>query len=780
MIFGAMVAMAEPPGGVKKLPTGGGSELTTGLYYITANTEIKGSSAQCGLKVKSGQTAAIYIPKGVTLTVTGGDGIGRTGGGAGIGVPKDATLVVVGGGTLKATGGNARQGGFGSAAKASQSLDDHNGNVHNNHYEYYEDILGWEVENIKLVIGDGGAGGDGTGGAGAGIGGSGGDGGTGGGAGAGFSRTGFSSIVSGNNGNAGIAGSKGSEGGTLYALTDVTVDAKSGSAGKGGGGGSYSSLQCTWSMTYYYVAYGSGGGGGGGGGGAAQDIGGGGAGGGGGGGGGTGSCTWYGNDDDWPIRYDHSGRGGGGGKSTTDANNGSEGGCQKGGTITFHGTTWSGDKCIGSYGSNSSKGAYGSGGSGGSAGATPDAGNVYRSPGATVNKNEGTFKDETVVTHESIKYTVKFSDPNGVLINTPANETTYLGRPYPQVKPSTTKNIGLVLDGWFTAATGGTKVYDGMGKPLLSSYEHYEGDLTLYPQTKKAENVPCGVYVNGLEVGKPGVTLPAGCVYEDGIVHINGNGPYTLSGANVLGQVAFRVEGANEVSLVLDGLTLRNERAGFGGLIDIASSTNVTISVTAGKTTTLEASGDSVAAIHCPTGTSVKIEGKRSDGDRKIKVYNDWAVADAPFALGCDYGLKGTTVDLSLRSGPGAATIGGIRGEPCGNITLVNCDLNCIPNSGTKADRVHEIGDGLLGAKDNLNLGGHVDIVGIVGMLCPLRSGTSDVNALTIARPRPHDVYGVPLMPAWWGDWIIFVRPGVLEWATSTTIVIPRSGQSVR
>ena len=52
----------------------------------------------------------LYVKKGATLTVKGGDGRGTESGGAGIRVDSGSTLIVTGGGTLNVTGGNAGNG----------------------------------------------------------------------------------------------------------------------------------------------------------------------------------------------------------------------------------------------------------------------------------------------------------------------------------------------------------------------------------------------------------------------------------------------------------------------------------------------------------------------------------------------------------------------------------------------------------------------------------------------------------------------------------------------
>ena len=101
--------------------TTAGTTLANGyMYTVTENVTLTGAAAPSttvaavnGLKVAAGATAVLYIPKGVTLTVTGGNGYYRNPGAAGIEVPSTSTLIIIGGGTLSATGGNAGQAGTG-------------------------------------------------------------------------------------------------------------------------------------------------------------------------------------------------------------------------------------------------------------------------------------------------------------------------------------------------------------------------------------------------------------------------------------------------------------------------------------------------------------------------------------------------------------------------------------------------------------------------------------------------------------------------------------------
>jgi len=135
-----------------------GTAGSTTYYYATGNLNFTNSNAGgSGLTIQG--TVYLYVPEGMTLTCTGADASGLTGGGAGIELTLGNSLYLIGGGTLNANGGNAANGGNGGKgfdAEVNTSTDQY--------------ILG----------GSGGTGGNGGGGAGAGIGTRGGNGGSGG------------------------------------------------------------------------------------------------------------------------------------------------------------------------------------------------------------------------------------------------------------------------------------------------------------------------------------------------------------------------------------------------------------------------------------------------------------------------------------------------------------------------------------------------------------------------------------------------------------------------
>lgn len=127
-----------------------GASLSSGVYYLSENKTFGSANTNNnGLKIVSGATVYIYIPKDVTLTaIGGGTNTVRTAGGyAGILLPSSSKLILLGEGAVVATGGRAGNGANGSS--------DGSGYVDADNYYYG---------------GSGGAGGAGGGGAGAGIG----------------------------------------------------------------------------------------------------------------------------------------------------------------------------------------------------------------------------------------------------------------------------------------------------------------------------------------------------------------------------------------------------------------------------------------------------------------------------------------------------------------------------------------------------------------------------------------------------------------------------------
>ena len=245
-----------------------GSADATTYYYATGDLSFTNTAAGgSGLTIQG--TVYLYVPEGKTVTCTGANASGLTGGGAGIELTEGNTLYLVGGGTVNATGGKAANGGDG-------------GNGSNAECTYDESILG----------GSGGNGGNGGGGAGAGIGTRGGYGGNGG---AGGQRNGYygqETTQYGVDGNGGFAGGTAGHMGTVNKMGNTTLNAQGGAAGSNGTGGGRGLTASQHPGSNVYMASGGGGGGAGGFGGAASNIGTGGCGGGGGGGGAAGNVAW--------------------------------------------------------------------------------------------------------------------------------------------------------------------------------------------------------------------------------------------------------------------------------------------------------------------------------------------------------------------------------------------------------------------------------------------------------------------------------------------------------
>ena len=225
-----------------------GSAGNTTYYYVTSNLSFTNSTAGgSGLTILG--TVYLYIPTGVTLTCTGANASGLTGGGAGIELTAGNSLYLIGGGTLNANGGNAANGGNGSKGNDAEVT-------------YNESILG----------GSGGTGGNGGGGAGAGIGTRGGNGGSGGSGGQRNGSYGQETTQYGVDGSAGTAGATAGAMGTLYGYQALApwVNVNGGNAGSNGTGGSRGKTASQHPGSNVYMA--SGGGGGGGGGGAAGNV----------------------------------------------------------------------------------------------------------------------------------------------------------------------------------------------------------------------------------------------------------------------------------------------------------------------------------------------------------------------------------------------------------------------------------------------------------------------------------------------------------------------------
>ena len=441
-----------------------GYTMTDGNTYVIQNSVSFSNSTVggSGMTVADGATVVLYVPAGVTLTATGANGSGRTGGGAGIRVPETSTLIITGEGTINATGGNAGNGGNGAnGSKGTRPT-----------YSYVASTYTYKGKGSS---GPGGAGGDGGGGAGAAIGGIGGQGGCGGTGGASRSRSSdtwaayFS--ANGNDGTAGANGSEGSGMGVVYAVGTVVIVPVSGVSGNAGVAGQFAD-------TVQNGPFGCCGGGGGGGGGAGSAsvhlIGCGGASGGGGGGGGSGALVGA-------DRYNNSSGGfsdaqknvyGGGGKGgVKDGESGPEPfsyTCRSGaGTVASPNTSAT---CIG-----------GTGGVGGSAGAEGDTGTLYVSPTANVDVEREKL---SATTHAAAQYTITFDANGGQFSSSDESLTATLGCELPDCIPAPTRR-GYLFDGWRTATD--EEYYGATGTKSISSYPLAD-DIVLYAQWRLDDN----------------------------------------------------------------------------------------------------------------------------------------------------------------------------------------------------------------------------------------------------------------------------------------------------
>ncbi len=295
--------------GSHKGATIGTADATTYYFAMGDCTFTNSNAGGSGLTILG--TVHLFIASGQTITCTGADASGATGGGAGVELTAGNTLCLIGSGKLVATGGNAANGCNGS--KGGDAT-----------YKIAKDVF----DSNGIKSGAGGRGGDGGGGAGAGIGTRGADGGAGGAGGVGKQEF---ADVTGNVGSNGVGGGTAADMGTLYVyqMAEPTIEAHGGSSGTSGSGGaaglnavfrpfaqssviifipapmkkSHDGSSGTSSSGAprrsgdiargeIYSVGGGGGGGAGGFGGAASDIGTGGPGGGGGGGGASGSITY--------------------------------------------------------------------------------------------------------------------------------------------------------------------------------------------------------------------------------------------------------------------------------------------------------------------------------------------------------------------------------------------------------------------------------------------------------------------------------------------------------
>ena len=489
-----------------------GKTLENGKVYVASSATISRlGTTSSALYVADGATAVVYIPKGVTLNVYGGNANGTTSAGAGIKVPATSTLIVTGGGELVATGGNASGGTDGTGGGNGVIIDDND-----------DPMDEWGH------AGAGGNGGNGGGGAGAGIGGAGGNGGNGG-AGAGWTWY----DTDDNFDHDGVKGNDGGKGGdsgagTVYLLGSISATATGGSeSSTKGSSGSTGSIRVEhWGMGLSYRTCGGGGGGGGGSGSGAYGFGAGGVGGGGGGGGGCGATyqVAQGQDDD----NCHGGSGGGGGGAVSGS------GSQSGGANHW-GVTG------------------GSGGYGGSKGSVTSAGSVFKDSGVSVS---GTYPSlSSAASHSAIEYTLRFSDGQRV----DESKAVKLGYAYPSA-PMPPTRPGWKFNGWFTEKDGeGTQYYNDDCTLALSLDEYaVVGDLTLYASwTLTDPDLAASIRINGVGlVG--GVTQTGDGWHYDGttgyVQLLTEGKQYVVTGDDPAGE--FSLYTFNTCTVVMSNLTI--------------------------------------------------------------------------------------------------------------------------------------------------------------------------------------------------------------------------------
>ena len=423
--------------------------LTNGVIYkLSSDLPFTGGTGQNGLTVAAGHKVVIWVPKGVTLTASGGGGYsgaagGKGGGneegskaggiggaagagaGAGICLPSNSSLFIIGGGTIDARGGKNGGGGMGGAGNNGYIVNE--ANKHTYTKEYAEVEGGFK---LYFVSGAGGGGGGGGGGAGAGIGGRGGAGGEGGNGGAGrakyWDNGPFDEL--GDSGKNGARGADGDASGTLYVLAG-SVKGSPGAVEPSDGSGGECGLWVGVHASNYYSAFGGGGGGGAGAGAAASGIGGGGGGGIGGGGGGGGATRWraY---KSWVVEGLSAGFGGNG----IYRNVGHNGKSQNGQNITINGYTGS----IGQKNPNSWHGGYGGDVVVGKShlssdsevidswnGLTGKSGTTYVYQKASAKVEGAANKETTVPPTDSGVYTAAQFHHNGGTVNGDANPSAW-------------------------------------------------------------------------------------------------------------------------------------------------------------------------------------------------------------------------------------------------------------------------------------------------------------------------------------------------------------------
>lgn len=677
------------------------TQLEEGVYTVEGSITINAADT-CSAVSLSGSKAVIYLKEGSTLKVNGGKAVGMTAAGAGIELPSGKTLILTGQGRIEANGGDA--------AKGMDAADDAE-----------RGVVG---DTTPCIGGRGATGGNGGGGAGAAIGGKGGNGGSGGKGGDQLWTKESDTDECEQNGNLGGIGQRGGDGnsaGTTYILGRVELVARGGNSATGGKS-SNGKAGDRDTFTNQYVSGGGGGAGGGGGGGASYAIGGGGAGGGGGGGGGSGGLDWTTAVISIDIPNGGFGQGGSGGQMS----GGDGAGNRTDGVASGRG--WKGGN-----------GAYG-----GSYGIVGSAGALYVDKTASVSTSQGSIQptQQLASTHEAIRYTITFADPDGVLKAKPTAIVATLGYPMQREKlDAACADETKCVVGWYTGKNGtGECYFDRRGFNQKATYEVI-GDLTLYPKLEGAASVSTDILINGEEVDpSAGKIAGTGWRYVNREILLETEGAtYTITGTNRMNTVAVRV--AKPAKLAFKGLELVASEPIAKGLIAIEPGATAELEL---DDVALDAvSAADMCAIHCPTGATARLFPKTARG-----------ITAVPKAMIPEIRSNGdTTLHLTARGGAGAAAIGGRKGEPSGTIILEDCNVKV--SSATET-----VG---IGAGDLADKATRAQCEDILFLKFPsVMNETLEKSA--VVSPLPHNEFGRPVYRQLGSGEVFYVPTGLAKY----------------
>ena len=328
--------------------------------------------------------------------------------------------------------------------------------------------------------------------------------------------------------------------------------------------------------------------------------------------------------------------------------------------------------------------------------------------------------------HDDIKYTVTFANPGNVLSSVPDSFDVYLGLDMDdKTLLAACADPTKAISGWYSESNGGgTFYYDHNGKAMQPYYAHI-GNLTLYPKIVDASEISTGVFVNGVEVSPLAGTVSGdGWSYTNRVITFEGDGKtFNVTGTNKMNQVSLLLGGTNNYVFTALDLEFSAAPGNGTGAVDVPIGCKADIKI-GGGVSFYSKSVESIAGIHCPTGATVRIW---SDIDRGITAFFDNTVTYITSA-----GTAKTA--LTIEAGPGAAAIGGCRGEPCGRITIDAVNIALF--GGTAA---MDIGNGNLSDNELKKRGESVLFLNAPIVATPWGSAPYDMI------PRPHNEYGRPL-----------------------------------